>query len=127
MSPFHLLFAQAAVATPGNSMAQTIFLFGSLGLIWYFLLIRPQQKQKKDHETGINALAKGDEVVTAGRLVCESLPTKAGTERGHPVEAQDARGTPPRRDAERVGRGVNRETAPRRRRRNRIQTQTSGR
>ena len=77
MSPFHLLFAQAAVATPGNSLPQTIFLFGSLGLIWYFLLIRPQQKQKKDHETGINASAKGDEVDTAGGLFGRASPHSA--------------------------------------------------
>ena len=93
MSPFHLLFAQAAVAAPGNSMAQTIFLFGSLGLIWYFLLIRPPQKQKKDHETGINALAKGDEVVTAGGLVGEVLHIKDGLKDGQPVKTPEDRVT----------------------------------
>ena len=39
-----------------------IFIFG----IFYFLLIRPQQKKQKDHEKVIQELKKNDEVVTSG-------------------------------------------------------------
>jgi preprotein translocase subunit YajC len=44
-----------------------IFLFG----IFYFLIIRPQQKQQKDHAAMLEALTKGDNIVTAGGLLAE--------------------------------------------------------
>jgi preprotein translocase subunit YajC len=34
--------------------------------VFYFLLIRPQQKKAKDHRAMTEAVSKGDEVVTAG-------------------------------------------------------------
>lgn len=36
--------------------------------VFYFLMIRPQQKRMKEHKTMVNALKKGDEVVTNGGL-----------------------------------------------------------
>lgn len=39
-----------------------------LGLIFYFLLIRPQQKRQKQHRMFLESLKKGDEVITAGGL-----------------------------------------------------------
>ena len=44
-----------------------IFLFG----IFYFLIIRPQQKQQKEHQAMLEALTKGDKIVTAGGLFAE--------------------------------------------------------
>ena len=44
-----------------------IFLFG----IFYFLIIRPQQKQQKEHKAMLEALAKGDKIVTTGGLFAE--------------------------------------------------------
>ena len=41
-----------------------IFMFA----IFYFLLIRPQQKKAKEHKALLDALAKGDEVVTGGGI-----------------------------------------------------------
>jgi len=41
-----------------------IFLFG----IFYFLIIRPQQKQQKEHAAMLDALKKGDEILTTGGL-----------------------------------------------------------
>ena len=38
-------------------------------VIFYFFLIRPQQKKIKDHKTMVTALKRGDEVVTSGGLV----------------------------------------------------------
>lgn len=37
--------------------------------IMYFLLIRPQQKKLKDHQTMVAALRRGDQVVTQGGLI----------------------------------------------------------
>jgi preprotein translocase subunit YajC len=39
--------------------------------IFYFLIIRPQQKQQKEHKAMLEALAKGDKVVTTGGLIVE--------------------------------------------------------
>jgi preprotein translocase subunit YajC len=39
------------------------------GLINLFLLIRPQNKRRKEHETLVGGLSKGDEIVTAGGIV----------------------------------------------------------
>jgi preprotein translocase subunit YajC len=58
---------QAGEATPGGFMAP-IFTFGILIAIFYFLLIRPQQKQRKEHGKMLEELKKGDEVVTQGGL-----------------------------------------------------------
>jgi preprotein translocase subunit YajC len=44
-----------------------IFLFA----IFYFLIIRPQQKQQKEHTAMLEALSKGDNIVTSGGLMVE--------------------------------------------------------
>ena len=46
------------------SLMPIIFIFG----IFYFLLIRPQQKKQKEHEKMMTALKKNDEVVTNGGI-----------------------------------------------------------
>jgi preprotein translocase subunit YajC len=38
-------------------------------LIFYFILIRPQRKERERHQAMIDALTKGDEIVTAGGIV----------------------------------------------------------
>ncbi|MBV5278194.1 MAG: preprotein translocase subunit YajC, partial [Campylobacteraceae bacterium] len=39
--------------------------------IFYFLVIRPQQKQAKNHKTMLAELKKGDKIITNGGLICE--------------------------------------------------------
>ncbi len=39
--------------------------------IFYFLIIRPQQKQQKEHQEMLKSLKKGDRIVTAGGLIAE--------------------------------------------------------
>ena len=48
-----------------ESMILIVLMFGVL----YFLMIRPQMKRAKEHKTMIEALQKGDEVVTAGGVL----------------------------------------------------------
>ena len=45
-------------------------------LIFYFLLIRPQQKQMKEHEAMLSALKKGDKILTTGGLYGEIVGIK---------------------------------------------------
>ena len=52
-----------------NPLVSTILMYGAIGAIFYFVLLRPQQKQKKEHDTMLRSLRKGDEIVTAGGIV----------------------------------------------------------
>lgn len=52
-----------------SSLLPLIVLFA----IFYFLLIRPQQKQAKAHQLMISSLQKGDKIVTNGGLFCEVI------------------------------------------------------
>jgi preprotein translocase subunit YajC len=45
----------------------------SIFVIFYFLLIRPQQKKAKDHRQFLENLKRGDKVITAGGLVGEII------------------------------------------------------
>jgi len=67
-----LVYAMGADGT-GGAGAQgggfsTLMLFGIMFAIFYFLLIRPQQKQRKQHNEMLAALKKGDRVITSGGL-----------------------------------------------------------
>jgi preprotein translocase subunit YajC len=66
-------FAQTApAAAAGGDMQSTLMSMLPLLLMFavlYFVMIRPQMKKQKEHRAMIDALAKGDEVVTAGGLL----------------------------------------------------------
>jgi preprotein translocase subunit YajC len=68
-----LAFAQASApgAAPGGPAAflanPAIWLVGMF-LIMYFMMIRPQQKQRRERESMLGALKRGDRVVTSGGL-----------------------------------------------------------
>ncbi len=59
------ILAQASAS--GGILGQ-VFLFGSIILIMYFFMIRPQQKKQKDTKKFIEEIKKGDDVVTIGGL-----------------------------------------------------------
>ncbi len=65
-------FAYAGAQLPGSSgsgqVAVQILFFGALFAIFYFLLIRPQQKQRREREAMLTSLKRGDRVVTTGGL-----------------------------------------------------------
>ena len=64
-------FAQTAPAAAGGtenslmSLLPLVLMF----VVLYFIMIRPQMKKQKEHRAMIDALAKGDEVVTAGGML----------------------------------------------------------
>ncbi|MDO9372624.1 MAG: preprotein translocase subunit YajC [Gammaproteobacteria bacterium] len=58
----------ASAATPESSLLSFLPLIG-IFVLFYFLLIRPQMKRAKEHKSLLNALAKGDEVVTGGGVL----------------------------------------------------------
>ena len=58
------IFAQTAAPAAGaSSFAPFLFQIAAIFAIFYFLMIRPQQKQRKAHEASIMALKKGDQIV----------------------------------------------------------------
>jgi len=61
-------YAQTPSAAPGSDLMAFLPMV-LIFVVFYFLLIRPQQKKAKEHRTMLAALQKGDEVVTAGGIV----------------------------------------------------------
>jgi preprotein translocase subunit YajC len=71
-----LLVLQAAPARGTNPMLPLLIQMGAIFAIFYFLMIRPQQKQRRQHEERLRNLRKGDSVVTAGGIVGEVVHIK---------------------------------------------------
>ncbi len=61
-------YAQAAGGTSGMDLMQFLPMV-AIFVVFYFLLIRPQQKRSKEAKAMLEALQKGDEVVSAGGIV----------------------------------------------------------
>jgi preprotein translocase subunit YajC len=62
-------------ANPIVSFFPLILIF----VVFYFLMIRPQQKQKKEHEEMLKGLAKNDEVITNGGIHGTVINVKEGS------------------------------------------------
>lgn len=79
-------YAQAAGGAAGafGSFIPLILIFG----IMYFLLIRPQQKKLKDHKAMVEAVRRGDQVITAGGIIAKVSKVKEDGE----VEVEIANG-----------------------------------
>ncbi|HHR1136843.1 TPA: preprotein translocase subunit YajC [Klebsiella aerogenes] len=69
---FFISDAVAATGAPAQGSPMSLILILMLvvfGLIFYFMILRPQQKRTKEHKNLMNSIAKGDEVLTNGGLV----------------------------------------------------------
>ncbi|HEX6828994.1 MAG TPA: preprotein translocase subunit YajC [Burkholderiales bacterium] len=61
-------YAQATATPAGGGIEMTLMMV-LIFVVFYFLMIRPQVKRAKEHKKMMDALQKGDEVVTAGGAV----------------------------------------------------------
>jgi preprotein translocase subunit YajC len=63
--------AQTAPAATGDAQSSLLSLLPLvlMFVVLYFIMIRPQMKRQKEHKAMVEALAKGDEVVTAGGVL----------------------------------------------------------
>jgi len=61
-------FVLAADPGAGGALSQFLLLFAPLFAIWYFLVIRPQQQQRRKLQTMLANLKTGDRVVTSGGI-----------------------------------------------------------
>jgi len=71
--PFLLAFMQPAPGGGGSAMTGLLVQMVAIFAIFYFIVIRPQQKQRKSQENALLALKKGDEIVTAGGIVAHVM------------------------------------------------------
>jgi preprotein translocase subunit YajC len=61
--------APAAPVAPQPSALMTMLPFVAMAAIFYFLMIRPQQKKVKEHDQMVNTLQKGEEVITRSGII----------------------------------------------------------
>lgn len=62
-------YAQAAPGGNAGGGFEMLIMIGVFGLIFYFMLYRPQAKRVKEHKNLVASLSKGDEVLTGGGMV----------------------------------------------------------
>ena len=66
---YQLIFAMAPQGGEGGGgLISTLIMFGAIFLIFYFMIIRPQQKRAKERDKLLSNLEKGDKVVTNGGI-----------------------------------------------------------
>jgi preprotein translocase subunit YajC len=70
--PIALILAQAG-GGGGSTLTPFIVQFALIIAIIYFIMVRPQQKQRRQLEAALRALKRGDEVVTTGGIVGEVI------------------------------------------------------
>ncbi len=64
----NFVLLQAAPAGGMGAMLPNLLLFGGMGLVMYFFMIRPQQQKAKNQKIFREGLKKGDSVITIGGL-----------------------------------------------------------
>jgi preprotein translocase subunit YajC len=53
----------------GAGLSMLLFQIVAIGLVFYFLILRPQSQARKKHQELLSGLKKGDEVMTAGGII----------------------------------------------------------
>ncbi|MDO8501258.1 MAG: preprotein translocase subunit YajC [Gemmatimonadaceae bacterium] len=69
----------ALLQAPSSTLLGPIFMYGAIFAIFYFILIRPGQKQRKAQEALIRQVKRGDEIVTTGGIIGEVIHIKETT------------------------------------------------
>jgi preprotein translocase subunit YajC len=82
-------YAQAAGAGPTSLLTSGLIPMVLIFAIMYFLMIRPQQKKMKEHKALVEALRRGDQVVTQGGIIGKIFKVKDGE---NEVEVEIAEG-----------------------------------
>jgi preprotein translocase subunit YajC len=85
-------FATVALLQRASGPSQpSIYIVETVAIIaiFYFLMIRPQQTQRKKHEGALMQLKKGDDVVTAGGIIARVVHIKESTKEGASKSLED--------------------------------------
>ena len=85
-----LLLAEAATTAPNPKaqMIQTFLMMGLMVVVFYFLLIRPQQKRQREHANLLKTIKAGDKVVVSGGIIGVVVTVK---EKSVTVRSADAK------------------------------------
>ena len=67
---FNFVYAQASGAQQPSLLASFMPLI-LIFIIFYFLLIRPQQKKAKEHKALLDSIKRGDQILTSGWVICK--------------------------------------------------------
>lgn len=78
-----------APSSGGPGLTPLLVQFGLIFLIFYFLIIRPQQRQRKKHEEALRNLKRGDRVVTSGGIVGEVVHIRETLKDGAPTRSME--------------------------------------
>ncbi len=73
-------YAQDGAAAAGGGFGTSLIFMGAIFLIFYMLVIRPQQKKMKQHREAIEQLRRGDQVVTQGGILAKVTKVMEGDE-----------------------------------------------
>lgn len=88
-----MTFTTAAIlalqAPAGPSSFGSLFMFTMIILIFWLVVFRPQQRQRKQHEDALKALKRGDRIVTVGGIIAEVIHIKEGSKDGKPAPQMD--------------------------------------
>ena len=94
--------AQTAPAAAGGpeSMLTSVGFMVLIFVVFYFLMIRPQNKRQKEHKVMVESLGKGDEVLTSGGMIGkitelsdQYMTVQVASVDGKPVEIAMQRGS----------------------------------
>ena len=69
MSIISNVYAEGAAPSAQGGGLEMFLMLAVFGLIFYFMIYRPQAKRAKEHRNQMSSLSKGDEVLTSGGLV----------------------------------------------------------
>jgi preprotein translocase subunit YajC len=84
-----MLFADPPAA--GGGMSMFIIQIAVIFVFFYLLVMRPQAKQRKQHEQSLRELKKGDEIVTSGGIIGEVVHIKETVKDGTPTQTMEDR------------------------------------
>lgn len=73
-------YAQDAAAGGAAGLAMQVLPLVLIFVVFYFLLIRPQQKRQKEHREMLTKLKRGDRVLTAGGIIATVTKVKDGVD-----------------------------------------------
>jgi len=88
-----LLLVQEPSGNVGGLSPVTLIQIPLIIAIFYFLFLRPQQKQKQAHDERIRNVKKGDEIVTAGGIIGKVENIKETMKDGTAIKSPDDRVT----------------------------------
>ena len=68
MNNLFILMTPQGGGSGGSGMFSTLIMFALIFMIFYFMIMRPQQKRNKERQAMLDSVKKGDKVVTSGGL-----------------------------------------------------------